>query len=151
MTSFHTIRSEMNYNEEQEKEIQDIVFRLVYDLSSHETKEAAMFELSKLRELYPMSLENIIAPTLWYSFGSIALLLQEVVSIYPYLNTPELKQSQASRVCNALTSLQHVASHRDTRKVFLRGTIFYMALKQSFYLLIFSSYTSISLSLPSYN
>lgn len=117
----------MNYNEnDQEKEIQEIVFRLVYDLSSPETKDSAMFELSKLREIYPISLENIIAPTLWYSFGSIALLLQEVVSIYPYLNTPELKQSHASRVCNALTSLQHVASHRDTRKVFLRGKNFWV-------------------------
>lgn len=106
---------------ERDADLKQKIYSLVYNLSIPEKREAAMHELSKLRESHPISLENILAPSLWYSFGSIASLLHEVVSIYPYLNPPKLKQSQSTRVCNALATLQHVASHRDTRKLFLKG------------------------------
>jgi hypothetical protein len=31
-----------------------------------------------------------LAPMLWHSFGSIAALLQEVISVYPAINPPTL-------------------------------------------------------------
>ena len=31
-----------------------------------------------------------LAPMLWHSFGTIAALLQEIVSIYPAINPPNL-------------------------------------------------------------
>lgn len=49
-------------------------------------------------------------------------LLQEIVSVYPLLSPPNLTAHASNRVCNALALLQCVASHPDTRQLFLNGT-----------------------------
>ena len=49
-------------------------FRIV-ELSSPETRETALLELSKKREVVPD-----LAPMLWNSFGTIAALLQVLVN-----------------------------------------------------------------------
>ncbi|KAI5674776.1 hypothetical protein M9H77_15140 [Catharanthus roseus] len=92
--------------------------QLVLDLSNPELRENALLELSKLqkRELF-----QDLAPLLWNSFGTIAALLQEIVSIYPVLSPPTLTPTQSNRVCNALALLQCVASHADTRMLFLKA------------------------------
>jgi Cell differentiation family, Rcd1-like len=43
------------------------------------------------------------------------------VSIYPLLSPPSLTAHASNRVCNALALLQCVASHQETRSLFLRG------------------------------
>lgn len=53
--------------------------------------------------------------------GVIAVLLQEVVSIFPYLSPPTLSTQLSNRVCNTLALLQCVASHPDTRGPCLSG------------------------------
>lgn len=60
---------------------------------------------------------------MWNSFGTIAALLQEIVSIYPVLSPPSLTPGASNRVCNALALLQCVASHPDTRTLFLNAHI----------------------------
>ena len=79
-------------------------------------KETALLELSKKRESFPE-----LAPYLWHSFGTMAALLQEIVSIYPMLQPPSLTAHASNRVCNALALLQCVASHPETRLLFLQG------------------------------
>lgn len=64
-----------------------------------------------------------LAPMLWHSFGTIAALLQEIVSIYPSISPPTLNAYQSNRVCNALALLQCVASHQETRSAFLQANI----------------------------
>jgi len=64
-----------------------------------------------------------LAPILWHSFGTISILLQEIVSIYPLLSPPKLKAHASNRVCNALALLQCVASHPETRTLFLNAHI----------------------------
>jgi len=49
------------------------------------------------------------------------VLLQEIVSVYPLLSPPNLTAHVSNRVCNALALLQCVASHSDTRQLFLNG------------------------------
>lgn len=44
-----------------------------------------LIRFSKKREVVPD-----LAPMLWHSFGTIAALLQEIVSIYPAINPPNL-------------------------------------------------------------
>ncbi|KAI4321966.1 hypothetical protein MLD38_035284 [Melastoma candidum] len=92
--------------------------QLVLDLSNTELRENALLELSKKRELF-----QDLAPLLWNSFGTIAALLQEIVSIYPMLSPPTLNPAQSNRVCNALALLQCVASHPETRMLFLKAHI----------------------------
>lgn len=94
----------------------DLIYRLVLDLQDRNKRESALLELSKKRETVPD-----LAPILWYSFGTMAILLQEIVAIYPLLSPPKLKGHQSDRVCTALALLQSVASHRSTRTLFLNG------------------------------
>lgn len=82
-------------------------------------RENALLSLSKKREEFPD-----LAPILWHSVSTIASLLQEIVTVYPLLQTPHSLTPQASnRCCNALALLQCVASHQDTRSHFLRAHI----------------------------
>jgi CCR4-NOT transcription complex subunit 9 len=64
-----------------------------------------------------------LAPVLWHSFGTISALLQEIISIYPMLHPPSLTAHASNRVCNALALMQCVASHPDTRTLFLNAHI----------------------------
>ncbi|KAL5164769.1 CCR4-NOT transcription complex subunit 9 [Glycine soja] len=104
--------------------------QLVLELSNPELRENALLELSKKRELF-----QDLAPLLWNSFGTIAALLQEIVSIYPVLSPPNLTPAQSNRVCNALALLQCVASHPDTRMLFLNGIVTFLIHVKDFELL----------------
>jgi len=66
----------------------DQVYTWIQELSSPDTREHALIELSKKREVLPD-----LAPMLWHSFGTIAALLQEIVMIYPVINPPSLNVS----------------------------------------------------------
>ncbi|GBG75285.1 hypothetical protein CBR_g19918 [Chara braunii] len=92
--------------------------QLVLELIIPEQRENALLDLSKKREAFPD-----LAPILWHSCGTIAALLQEIVSIYPALSPPTLSAGASNRVCNALALLQCVASHPDTRGLFLSAHI----------------------------
>nr|OQO17633.1 Cell differentiation protein rcd1 [Rachicladosporium sp. CCFEE 5018] len=82
------------------------------------TRESALLELSKKREQVPE-----LALILWHSFGVMTSLLQEIISVYPLLNPSQLTAAASNRVCNALALLQCVASHSETRGLFLGAHI----------------------------
>lgn len=92
----------------------DELHLLVLQLVNHDQREGVLLELSKKRESFPD-----LAPILWHTVGTVAALLQEIVSIYPLLTPPTLTAHASNRVCNALALLQCVASHPDTRGLFL--------------------------------
>jgi len=96
------------------------VYTWIIELSNPETRENALLELSKKREVVPD-----LAPMLWHSFGTTASLLQEIINIYPAINPATLTAYQSNRVCNALALLQCVASHPETRSAFLQVGLFY--------------------------
>ncbi|EMD01259.1 hypothetical protein BAUCODRAFT_29706 [Baudoinia panamericana UAMH 10762] len=86
-------------------------------LNAH-TRESSLLELSKKREQVPE-----LALILWHSFGVMTSLLQEIISVYPLLNPSQLTAAASNRVCNALALLQCVASHGETRGLFLGAHI----------------------------
>lgn len=94
------------------------IYQCINDLLSQETRESALMELSRKRESV-----SDLAVMLWHSFGSIAALLQEIIAVYPTIHPPTLNAHQSNRVCNALALLQCVASHPETRAVFLQANI----------------------------
>lgn len=53
----------------------------------------------------------------------MAALLQEIISVYPMLTPPTLTGHVSNRVCNSLALLQCVASHPETRSLFLQAHI----------------------------
>ncbi|KAI9821985.1 MAG: Cell differentiation protein rcd1 [Phylliscum demangeonii] len=86
----------------------------IADLMNAGLRESALMELSKKREQFPE-----LALILWHSFGVMTSLLQEIISVYPLLNPSQLTAAASNRVCNALALLQCVASHNETRSLFL--------------------------------
>ncbi|KAL3756073.1 hypothetical protein ACHAWU_002652 [Discostella pseudostelligera] len=92
----------------------DELHSLVLQLIDRDQREGALLELSKRRENFPD-----LAPILWHTVGCVAALLQEIASIYPSLAPPTLAAHASNRCCNALALLQCVASHPDTRSLFL--------------------------------
>lgn len=92
------------------------VLQWVAELMEPTRREGALMELSKKREQVPE-----LALVLWHSFGVMTSLLQEIISVYPLLNPSQLTAAASNRVCNALALLQCVASHNETRGLFLNG------------------------------
>jgi CCR4-NOT transcription complex subunit 9 len=95
---------------------EDKVYQYILDITNPNTRENALLELSKKREAY-----EDLAPILWHSFGVMSALLQEIVAVYPLLTPPTLTGHGSNQVCNALALLQCVASHSETRALFLQG------------------------------
>lgn len=109
------------------------IYILITELLDADTREAALLELSKKREMY-----EDLALVLWGGFGEItccsdgvsktdsptgvmSALLLEIVNVYPALAPASLSAHASNRVCNALALLQCVASHAETRSLFLNG------------------------------
>ena len=90
----------------------------IAQLLNYSTRESALLELSKKREQVPE-----LALVLWHTFGVMTSLLEEIILVYPLLNPSQLTAAASNRVCNALALLQCVASHNDTRGLFLTAHI----------------------------
>lgn len=106
-----------NYN--YESSINDkMVFTWITEFTYGPNKEQALLELGKKREMY-----DDLALVLWNSFGVMSCLLAEIVSVYPMLSPPTLTIQSSNRVCNALALMQCIASHNDTKNLFLEAQI----------------------------
>lgn len=92
----------------------------VQSLYNPETREKAIMDLSKNREKY-----HVLGPTLWYSVGVMPIILQEIVSMYPLLNTTDQFPAKGAinRVSSVLTLVQTIAYHDASRKPFLDSQI----------------------------
>lgn len=64
-----------------------------------------------------------MAILLWNSFGTISIMLGEIVKIYPHINPPTLTVNQSYHVCNVLALLKCVAGHPETRSNFISGLL----------------------------
>lgn len=83
-----------------------------------DTRENAILQLSRRRAMV-----DLIAPLIWYSFGTLAAIIQEITDIYPFINPPTLSGYQSNRVCNALNLLNAVATHKEIREQFLTSGV----------------------------
>ena len=101
-------------SEQQKEEI----IRYIDELKYSEKRDNALLKLSQQREHF-----SELAPFIWHSVGTIAALLQEIVSVYPLLSPPLLDSKTSNKACNVLALLQCVASHKDTRPLFVKAHI----------------------------
>ncbi|XP_039690701.1 CCR4-NOT transcription complex subunit 9 [Medicago truncatula] len=92
--------------------------RLVIELSNPDLRENALRVLSK-----KMTSFQELAPLLWNSFGTITILVQEIISIYPTLSSENLTPTQSTRMCDVLALLMCVASHPTTKMSFLNANM----------------------------
>jgi len=99
-------------------EKRDNIIKQIDKLKYADQREAALTALSQQREYF-----QELAPFIWHSVGTIAALLQEIISVYPLLSPPSMDQKISNKACNVLALLQCVASHKDTRTHFLKAHI----------------------------
>ena len=92
------------------------VYRLISELVEKETREEAIEELWRIRQDV-----GDLGVLLWYSFGAVAALIQEIVSVYPSLYPCILTSAESSKVSHALSLLQLCALHDDTRALFFNS------------------------------
>lgn len=80
-------------------------------------------------------------------------LLQEIISVYTLLNPSQLTAAASNRVCNALALLQCVASHNDTRTLFLNGQYTHTTTRFPTFIadLCLSPYPALPLPFPQYD
>lgn len=94
------------------------VYHWICQLTYGPQKEQALLELGRKREQF-----DDLAIVLWSSFGVMTSLLNEIVSVYSMLEPSKLSNQLSNRVCNALVLLQCVASHPETKHLFLQAHI----------------------------
>lgn len=84
---------------------------LVYDSSQ---RNDALLNLGKNRQQF-----EDLGPVIWNSPGQVTILLQEIISVYPYVTGNSentiLTAELSNRVCNVLVLFQCIALHPDTR------------------------------------
>ena len=92
--------------------------QFIFDLQFKDRRRNAFKGLNERQELEPN-----MAPLLWYSTGTMALLLQEIISIYPHMTDNQLSPEQSGRVCDVLGLFQCVALNKKTKILFLKASM----------------------------
>ena len=105
-------------NKEKEKEEIKQITEWVDQIKDENTREKALEELSHKRE----SLSDL-ALYIWYSTGTVATLLQEIINTYQYLAPPKLTVNRSNRAFSVLDLFQCMAAHLETRHPFLKAQI----------------------------
>ena len=95
------------------------IIKLINELSNEQTRESALSELSIRRDEIAD-----LAILLWYSFGSVSILLNEIAAAYSNINlSSPINSHISSRICNALALLQCIATHDETRALLIDANI----------------------------
>ena len=102
---------------DKEEEVKQII-KWVDQIKDETTREKALEELSHKRE----SLSDL-ALYIWYSTGTVATLLQEIINTYQLLAPPKLTIAKSNKACSVLALFQCVAAHPETRRPFLSAQI----------------------------
>ena len=110
-------KQEKTDDKDKEEEIKQII-EWADQIKDENLREKALEELSHKRE----SLSDL-ALYIWYSTGTVATLLQEIINTYQYLAPPKLTVNRSNRACSVLALFQCVAAHPETRHPFLKAQI----------------------------
>ena len=100
--------------------------QLIADLADVEKRFNALHQLSVIADKH----QDLAIP-LWYSYGTVVILLDEIVSVYPYISGKHKETLSVSsysliqRVCKALALLQTIASHQKTQHFLISIDIIY--------------------------
>ena len=97
---------------------EEMIIKWISELKNESTRTKAIENLSKYSE------KNYnLAIYLWYSRVTMAVLLQEIISIYQYLSSSELTLEKSHKICCVITLFQCIASNNETRNEFLESQI----------------------------
>lgn len=90
----------------------------IHNLRNKGTRDEAFKQLNNRREA-----DKNLAVLLWHSVGTIALILQEIIMIYPMLNSTTFSQTRSDKISNVLGLFQCLALDSRTRIQFLKSEL----------------------------
>ena len=97
---------------------EELIVKYINEIKNEETRKKAIENLYNYREKN----ENIPI-YLWYSQGTIATLLQEILNLYQYLSPSKLNKEISDRASHILSLFQEIALNSKTRKEFLESQL----------------------------
>ncbi|GJP54686.1 hypothetical protein CLOM_g13739 [Closterium sp. NIES-68] len=99
---------------------------LILEFQAEDLRENALRSLSGMLNDKRDDDQFLYAMTgvfLCYSFGTLPILLQEIVSVYPKFAAGDISVRASKRIGNVLTLLQSIAHNPETRGEFVRANI----------------------------
>ena len=123
MSNFHenntaTKKIITNINSKNQLNEEDLIINYINELKYEQKREKA---ISKLSEYYDKSKNLPIY--LWYSQGTMAILLQEIISTYKYFSSTKLSLEKYSKIRNLLLLLTSMTSHEEIRHKLIEAKI----------------------------
>ena len=123
MSNFHenntaTKKIITNINSKNQLSEEDLIINYINELKYEQKREKA---ISKLSEYYDKSKNLPIY--LWYSQGTMAILLQEIISTYKYFSSTKLSLEKYSKIGNLLLLLTSMTSHEEIRHKLIEAKI----------------------------
>ena len=109
-------KSKLNIISQNQQSEEDIIIKYINELKDEEKRSKA---LSKLSEYYDKSKNLPIY--LWYSQGTMAILLQEIISTYKHFSSMKLSSEKYSKIRNILLLLTSITSHEEIRHKFIES------------------------------
>ena len=107
--------SSKEISENQLKE-EELIIIWINELKDEEKRTKA---ISKLSQYYDKNLDLPIY--LWYSQGTMAIILQELIGTYKYLSLNKFPLEKANKIYNILLLLTSIASHKEIRYKFIES------------------------------
>ena len=107
----------INENNKEEPEKEKII-EWINQIKDKNVSEKALKELTKKRESF-----SDLALYLWYSTSTVSSLLKEITYTYQFLSPPKLSIQTSNKICNILSLFQCIASHPETKLLFLAAKI----------------------------
>ena len=123
MSNFHenntaTKKVITNINSKNQLNEEDLIINYINELKYEQKREKA---ISKLSEYYDKSKNLPIY--LWYSQGTMAILLQEIISTYKYFSSTKLSLEKYTKIRNLLLLLTSMTSHEEIRHKLIEAKI----------------------------
>ena len=114
-------REKQEITQDKEKSKEEEIYQIINwvdQIKDESTREKALEELFHKRESL-----NDLALYIWYSTGTVSILLQEIINIYQLLAPPKLTIAKSNKACSVLALFQCIAAHPETRQPFLQAQI----------------------------
>lgn len=97
---------------------EELIIKYTDEIKNEKTRFKAIENLYKYREK-----NKNIAIYLWYSRGTMAALLQEIISTYQYLSPSKLTNENSDKAKYIISLFQNIALNPKTRKEFLESQL----------------------------
>ena len=106
-----------NKNKDKKEANEEEIIKWVNEIKNENTRIKAIVNLSQCNNEKNANL----ALYLWYTRGTMAAVLQEIISAYQYLSSSKLTLEKSNKICCAISLFQFIASNPDTRNELLES------------------------------